>query len=71
LGVGNFGKVGTFGNSESDILPPTPQPWIWICEKDFNEDDKKVRDRCHHSGKFRGAAHNKCKCLIRKPSSSQ
>jgi len=27
LGVGNFGKVGNFGNSESDILPPTPQPW--------------------------------------------
>ena len=27
----------------------------WICEKPI--DDEKVRDHCHATGKFRGAAH--------------
>ena len=31
-----------------------------ICNKEFKENDKKVRDHCHISGKFRGAAHNIC-----------
>ena len=35
--------------------------------KSFVDGDKKVRDHCHHSGKFRGAAHNKCNLLFRKP----
>ena len=29
----------------------------WICEKLINNDDEKVRDHCHITGKFRGAAH--------------
>ena len=32
----------------------------WICQEEFEEDDKKVRDHCHLIGKFRGAAHNSC-----------
>ena len=31
-----------------------------ICNKELKENDKKVRDHCHISGKFRGAAHNIC-----------
>ena len=27
---------------------------------DFEEDDEKVRDHCHNTGKYRGAAHQKC-----------
>ena len=29
----------------------------WICKKLINNDEEKVRDHCHVTGKFRGAAH--------------
>ena len=32
----------------------------WICKKNFSNDEDKVRDHCHVSGKFRGAAHESC-----------
>ena len=31
-----------------------------ICFKPFKEDNRKVRDHCHYSGKYRGAAHSRC-----------
>ena len=31
-----------------------------ICNTQFNNGDTKVRDHCHFSGKYRGAAHEKC-----------
>ena len=39
----------------------------WLCEKAFTETDGKVRDHCHYTGKFRGAAHNSCNMLFRRP----
>ena len=39
----------------------------WICEGEFTEDDEKVRDHCHYTGKFRGAAHNSCNLKFQKP----
>ena len=38
----------------------------WICQKEFGE-SKKVRDHCHFTGKYRGAAHNKCNLQFKKP----
>ena len=43
-----------------------------ICEKEFYEDDStakvlKVRDHCHFTGKYSGAAHNSCNLQCRKP----
>ena len=37
----------------------------FICERIFrageeNPDKEKVRDHCHITGRYRGAAHNKC-----------
>ena len=32
----------------------------WICEKIINDDDEKIRDHCHVTGKFRGVAHWSC-----------
>ena len=43
-----------------------------ICEEEFTRDKKskdnfKVRDHCHFTGNFRGAAHNICNLSCRKP----
>ena len=32
----------------------------WICKNLIDNDDEKVRDHCHVTGKFRGAAHWDC-----------
>ena len=32
----------------------------WICEKLVDNDDERVRDHCHVTGKFRDAAHWSC-----------
>ena len=37
----------------------------WICKEQLNTD--KVRHQCHVTGKFRGAAHNKCNLKSRIP----
>ena len=40
----------------------------WICKGEFNDDqDVKVRDHCHFTGRYRGAAHNSCNLKYRKP----
>ena len=37
----------------------------WICNKLFDLVDEKVRDHCHISGKFRGAAHFSCNANLK------
>ena len=37
----------------------------WICNEELNTD--KVRDHCHITGKFRGAAHNQCNLKFKIP----
>lgn len=39
-----------------------------ICNEVFSTNDMKVRDHCHVSGKFRGAACNKCNLNLKYPS---
>ena len=36
----------------------------WICEKRIYNGDEKVRDHCHVTGKYRGAAHRDCNIFI-------
>ena len=38
----------------------------WICRKLLNIEDR-VRDHCHFTGRYRGAAHNKCNLKYSKP----
>ena len=37
----------------------------YICRKDFNDD--KIRDHCHFTDKYRGAAHNTCNLRYKVP----
>ena len=37
----------------------------WICGNALNED--RVRDHCHYTGRYRGAAHNECNLKYQKP----
>ena len=40
----------------------------WICKGEFNDTaDEKVKDHCHYTGRFRGAAHNSCNLKYKKP----
>ena len=43
-----------------------------ICKNEFSTDDHnkkyhKVRDHCHYTGRFRGAAHNICNLRYKAP----
>jgi len=38
-----------------------------ICKKPFEAGEEKVRDHCHLTGKFRGAAHNRCNLNYKDP----
>ena len=53
--------------TEDDKIDFDNATQCWIYQKDFTEKDKKVRDHCHFTGKYRGAAHQKCNALFRKP----
>ena len=49
--------------SNKDIKSYEKQKVRHICKKRFRDDDenkKKVRDHCHYTGNFRGAAHSEC-----------
>lgn len=53
-------ELDTYGNTQQ----------CHICEEDFDVDEDengKVKDHCHFTGKFRGAAHSKCNLAYRVP----
>ena len=45
------------------------QKIFYICKKEFDKNDKKhkVRDHCHYTGKYRGAAHDICNLRYKIP----
>ena len=42
----------------------------WICNVEFKDGKKKVRDHCHFTGKYRGAAHKNVISIIGSQNSS-
>ena len=63
---------------KKDVIPLTKkeeenynnQKVCYICKKEFDKSDKKhykVRDHCHYTGKYRGAAHNICNLRYKIP----
>ena len=57
-------KKMIFGKEEKERFDEETK--CWICNKKFDGDDK-VRDHCHFTGRYRGAAHNSCNLKYRKP----
>ena len=49
-------KKMIFGKKEKEQYEKETE--CWICKEDLNDD--KVRDHCHFTGRYRGAAHNSC-----------
>ena len=37
----------------------------YICNNKYTDEDIKVRDHCHITGKYRGSAHQKCNLQLR------
>ena len=57
-----------FGKEEAERF--NKETKCWICKGEFKEDDDKnykVKDHCHFTGRYRGAAHNTCNLKYKKP----
>ena len=59
---------------KKEMIPLSPEEWrkfnesevCWLCRGKFGE-KPKVRDHCHYTGKFRGAAHQSCNLKFQRP----
>ena len=63
--------IANLGNKPMDITPEVEEQFkqasnCWICGNLLNLEDR-VRDHCHFTGRYRGAAHNRCNLQYSKP----
>ena len=60
--ITNYEKKEMIPLTNEEKAPYKNQKVCYIYEKEFSIDkkDKKVRDHCHYTGKYRGAVHNSC-----------
>ena len=63
--------ISELGNEKMIITPEEEEQFkqasnCWICHKKLNLKDR-VRDHCHYTGRYRGAAHNICNLKYSKP----
>ena len=59
----NYEKKKMISLMKKEEIYQNRQKICCICKKEFDNNDKKqqkVRDYCHYTGKYRGAAHNMC-----------
>ena len=61
---------------KKEMIPMSSEEWkkfhesevCWLCKGKFGEKTfSKVRDHCHYTGKFRGAAHQSCNLKFKRP----
>ena len=53
--------------NESEIADYNSASFCYLCEKEFCEKDRKVKDHCHLTGIYRGAAHTSCNLRFQLP----
>ena len=63
--------ISELGNQKMIITPEEQEDFkqasnCWICGQLLNLEDR-VRDHCHFTGRYRGAAHNRCNLKYSKP----
>ena len=66
----NYEKKKMIPLTTKEEIYHNKQKICYICKKEFETNDKKnykVRDHCHYTGKYRGAAHNICKLRYKIP----
>ena len=65
----NYEKKKMISLTTKEEIHHNKQKICYICEREFDIKDKKhkVRDNCHYSGKYRGAAHNICNLRYKIP----
>ena len=59
----NYEKKKMISSTTEEKVHYNKQKVCYIWKKEFDNNDKKqqkVRDHCHYTGKYRGAAHNIC-----------
>ena len=68
----NYEKKEMIPLTKKEEKKHNKQKVCYICKKGFNTDDSnkryhKVRDHCHYTGKYRGAAHDICNVRYKIP----
>ena len=66
----NYEKKKMISLTTKEEIYHNRQKICYICKKEFDNNDKKqqkVRDHCHYTGKYRGAAHNVCNLRYKVP----
>ena len=66
----NYEKKKMIPLTTEEKIYHNKQKICFICKKEFSNNDKKnykVRNHCHYTGKYRGAAHNICNLRYKVP----
>ena len=66
----NYEKKKMIPLAKEEKIHYNEQEICYICKKEFDTSNKKhhkVRDHCHYTGKYRGAAHNICNLRYKTP----
>ena len=63
----NYEKKKMIPLTTEEKIYHNEQEICYICKKEFDEKNYKVRDHCHYTGKYRGTAHNMCNLKYKIP----